>query len=129
MAERKRADRAVLTEYLVLDERFKQHVTDYQGGKMRDETFFRGLESIHEKLVKSFGAYINPADIERMEQALVRLEGGQREYLIRNPQSYHQIWWEIHLMLENDAKEVVPGLEKRDDLSRESSTQMQSTPS
>lgn len=129
MAERKRADRDVLDKYLILDERFKQHVTDYQAGKMRDQTFFRGLENIHAKLVKDFGAYIDPPDIERMEQALVRLEGGQREYLIRNPQSYHQIWWEIHQLLENDVKETAPGLEKQVGLSNAPPSGARNTPS
>lgn len=127
MAERKRADRAALDKYLVLDERFKQHVTEYQAGKMRDEIFFNGLESIHTKLIRDFGAYIDPKDIERMEQALVRLEGGQREYLIRNPESYHQIWWEIHQMLENDVKEAMTGLEKLGGPSKESFSGRQET--
>ena len=126
MAERKRADQAVLAGFLILDERFKQHVTDYQTGKMRDETFFRGLDNIHEKLVMDFGAYINPGDIEHMEQALVRLEGGMKEYLIRNPQSYHQIWWQIHQMLENDVKEIAASSVKQESLPKEPTAGMQS---
>lgn len=114
LTERKRADQAILANFLLLDERFKQHVSDYQTGKMRDEIFYSGLESIHEKLVRDFGVYIDPADIGRMEQALVRLEGGMRDYLIRNPESYHQIWWQIHEMLENDAKESASKVERQD---------------